>query len=164
MIIWDKKNGYTYKDETTRKEYSLHEMKCYQGEASSDIVAIWDDASNCFANYVYGAEFLHESIEELNNTIKFYVDDYEAKQKEKAKAKAEIVAKYKCTKAGVKAFLDEASTDFFAEMEKPWDDQHLENFDIVISCGKRKISIPLGAEEWNGIEVLLTDAAETWEE
>ena len=161
MIIWDKKNGYVYEDETNGKRYSTYEAKCYEGECTSDILIIWDEENNCFANYVYGATLLHENIEELNNTIKFYVDDYEAKRNKPSKARALI--KYEATKAGVRAFLDEASTDFFAEMEKPWDDQHLENYDIVISCGKRKISIPLGAEEWNGIEALLTDAAETWE-
>lgn len=156
MIIWDKKNGYTYEDETNGKRYSLFEAKCYQGEATSDIVIIWDEDRNRFANYVYGADTLHEHIEELDNTIRYYVGEAT-----KVTPKAEV--SYRCTKAGVKAFLDEASTDFFAEMEKPWDDQHLENYDIVISCGKRKISIPLGAEEWNGIEVLLTDASENWE-
>lgn len=161
MIIWDKKNGYTYKDEATNKEYTLHELMCYKGTASSDIVGIWDEKNNCFANYVYGAEFLDESIEELNNTIKYYVDAYEAKRNNQSKARAFI--KYKSTKAGVKDFLADASTDFFAEMEKPWEDQQLEKYDIVISCGKRKISIPLGAEEWDGIEALLTNASETWE-
>lgn len=157
MIIWDKKNGYTYKDETTYKEYSLHEMKCYQGEASSDIVAIWDDANNCFANYVYGAEFLHESIEELNNTIKFYVDDYEAKRK---KQKARAFIKHSFSYAGINAFEDQASTDFFAEMEKPFDDQDLSKFDIMVSCGKHQIRVPFGAQEWDSVVSMLN---ECWE-
>lgn len=158
MIIWDQKNGYTYKDEATNKEYTLHELMCYKGTASSDIVGIWDEKNNCFANYVYGAEFLDKSIEELNNTIKFYVDAYEAKQKAETKAKAFI--KYEFTKAGVKAFLEKASDDFFAEMEKEWEVQNLGQFDIEISCGKHKVRIPLGAEEWNSVEVMLADCLE----
>ena len=158
MIIWDKKNGYTYKDEDTSKEYSLSEMTCYQGTASHDIVAIWDDKNNCFANYVYGAEFLHKNIEELNNTIKFYVDAYESKQTEKRKARAFI--KHEFTNAGIKAFEDQASADFFEEFEKDWDDQNLQQFDIVVSCGKHQIRIPLGAEEWNELTYYLKECLE----
>lgn len=158
MIIWDKKNGYTYKDEDTSKEYSLSEMTCYQGTASHDIVAIWDDAKNCFANYVYGAEFLHENIEELNNTIKFYVDAYETKQTEKRKARAFI--KHSFSDAGIKAFEDQASADFFEEFEKPFDDQDLPKFDIFVSCGKHQIRIPLGAEEWNELIYYLKNCLE----
>ena len=161
MIIWDKKNGYAYKDEATNKEYTLHELTCYKGTASSDIVGIWDEENNCFANHVYGAEFLDGNIEELNNTIKFYVDAYEAKRKTQTKAKAFI--KYEFTKAGVKAFIDQASNDFFEEMDKDYEDQHLERFDIEISCGKHKVRIPLGAEQWNALENCLTDAIEDWE-
>ena len=156
MIIWDKKNGYTYKDEATNKEYTLHELMCYKGTASSDIVGIWDKENNCFANYVYGAEFLDESIEELNNTIKFYVDAYEANQKTKQKAKAFI--KYEFTKAGVKAFLESASDEFFEDMDNGG--EHLDRFDIVVSCGKHLLRMPLGAEEWGNLEVMLEDCLE----
>ena len=158
MIIWDKRNGYTYKDESTSKEYSLSELSCYHGEASHDIVAIWDNKNNCFANYVYGAEFLHKNIEELNNTIKLYVDDYEAQRNKQSKTKAFV--KHEFTNAGITAFLDQASNDFFAEMEKPYEDQHLEKFDIMVSCGKHQIRIPLGAQEWDEVEAMLI---ECWE-
>jgi hypothetical protein len=156
MIIWDKKNGYTYEDEQTHKRYSTYEAKCYQGEATSDIVIIWDDKNNCVANYVYGATFLHESIEELNNTIKFYVDDYEAKRSNPSKARAFI--KYEFTKAGIEAFKDRASADFFAEMDNGG--EHIDKFDIVVSCGKHSIRIPLGAEEWSSVETMLGDCLE----
>lgn len=153
MIIWGKKNGYTYKDEATNKEYSLHELMCYKGTASSDIVGIWDEENNCFANYVYGAEFLDESIEELNNAIKFYVDDYEAKRNKPSKARAFV--KYGFSKAGVHDFLEHASNDFFADMDNGG--EHIDQFDIVVSCGKHKIRVPLGAEEWDGLESWLID-------
>jgi hypothetical protein len=158
MIYWSKRDGYTYKDEDTLKEYSLFEMMCYQGTATSDVIAIWDEKNNCFANHVYGATLLYEDIEELNNTIKYYVDAYEAKQKTKAKAKA--FTKYEFNKAGIKAFLSKASEDFFEEMDHELEDQDLSKFDIVVSCGKHQIRIPLGAEEWNSVEVMLADCLE----
>lgn len=154
MIIWDKKNGYTYEDETNRKRYELFEAKCYQGEATSDIVIIWDEKENCFTNYVYGANNLFEHIEELDNTIKYYVDESTKKT-----PKADV--SYRFTKAGVKAFLADASAEFFEDMDNGG--EHLDQFDIVISCGKRKIAVPLGAEEWNSIEAFLADAVEEWE-
>ena len=154
MIIWDKKNGYTYEEETNGKRYSLFEAKCYQGEATSDIVIIWDEEKNQFANYVYGADSLFEHIEELDNTIKYYVGEATKKT-----PKAEV--SYRFTKAGVKAFLADASAEFFEDMDNGG--EHLDQFDIVISCGKRKIAVPLGAEEWNSIEAFLSDAVEEWE-
>ena len=156
MIIWDKKNGYTYENETNGKRYTLFEAKCYEGEASSDIVIIWDEEKNQFTNYVYGANDLFKHIDELDNTIKYYVG-------EATKATPKTAVSYRFTKAGVKAFLDDASTEFFEEMEKPFEDQHLEQFDIVVSCGKRKISVPLGAEEWNALEDWLTECVEEYE-
>jgi hypothetical protein len=115
----------------------------------------------CFANYVQGATFLYEDISELDNTVKQYVDEYEAKRNKPSKAKAFV--KYEFTKAGVKAFLDDASTEFFEEMEKPWEDQKLEQYYIVVSCGKHKITVPLGAEEWNALDCWLTECVEEYE-
>lgn len=161
MITYHKEYGCWFQMTEDAKHYALYEAKTYKHNSTSDRVIIWDEDNDEMVNFVYGATIL--GVDELDKAVSEYVAEYEARQKAEARAKDEIVATYKITKAGVRAFLDEASTDFFAEMEKPWDDQHLENYDIVISCGKRKISIPLGAEEWNGIEVLLTDAAETWE-
>lgn len=159
MIIWDKKNGYRYEDEQTNKVYGLLEGMCYKGECTSDSIIIWDDEEMCLVNYVQGATFLYEDISELDNTIKQYVDEYKAKQKAKVKA----FAKYEFTKAGVKAFLDDASTEFFAEMEKDYDDQNLEQYYINVSCGKRKITVPLGAEEWNALDSWLTECVEEYE-
>lgn len=154
MIYWSKRDGYTYKDEDTYKEYSLYEMMAYRGAASSDVVAIWDEERNCFANYVHGATFLHEDIEELNKTIKQYVDKYEAK------AKATAITKHPFSEAGVKAFEDKASADFFEEMEKDFVEQDLTKYDIVLTCGKHRISIPLGAEEWDSVVEMLNNCLE----
>ena len=158
MIIWDKKNGYVYEDETNGKRYSLFEAKCYQGEGTSDIVIMWDEEKNCFANYVYGATTQFENIAELDENVRYYVDEYEAKQKRSHKADASIV--YNFTKAGLEAFEDRACADFFAEMEKEWEEQNLAQFDIVVSCGKHKIRIPLGAEEWNATVAMIKECLE----
>lgn len=154
MIIWDKRNGYAYEDETNGKRYNLFEAKCYEGEATSDIVIIWDEKKNQFVNYVYGANDLFRHIDELDNTIKYYVG-------EAIKETPKTDVYYKFTRAGVKAFLADASAEFFEDMDNGG--EHLDQFDIVISCGKRKISVPLGAEEWGALENLLSDAIEEWE-
>ncbi len=154
MIIWDKKNGYTYEDETNGKRYNLFEAKCYQGEASSDIVIIWDEEKNQFVDYVYGADRLSEDIEELDNTISYYVGEAT-----KATPKAEV--NYRFTKAGTRAFLADASAEFFEDMDNGG--EHLDQFDIIVSCGKRSIRVPLGAEEWNALEDWLTECAEEYE-
>ena len=146
MIIWDKVNGFTYENEANGKRYSLFEAKCYQGEATSDILIMWDEERNRFANYVYGASNLFENIAELDDTVRYYVEKYEATKKK-------IAVNYSFTKAGVKAFIDGASTDFFEDMDNGG--EHLDQFDIVVSCGKHQIKIPLGAEEWNELEAML---------
>lgn len=158
MIIYEKKNGWSFLSEDTEKQYSLYEMVSYRGHSTSDIITIWDHANDCFVNHVYGAN--STSIEELSDIIAEYVKEYETK--EKAKATAEIAASYKFSKAGVKAFLEYASDDFFAEMEKEWDEQNLAQFDIVVSCGKHSITVPLGAEEWGCIEAMLEDSLEAY--
>lgn len=161
MIHYTKENGCYYEHETNGKHYELNELMTYKGNTTSDIVAIFDNDNLELVGWFPGANIF--GIDEIDEAVKEIVEEYEAKQKAKQKAKAEVLAEYKFSNAGIKAFLDDASTDFFAEMEKDWDDQHLENYDIVISCGKRKISVPLGAEEWGGIENWLTDAVENWE-
>ena len=153
MIIWDKRNGYVYEDEQTNKRFGLYEAKCYQGEATSDIVIMWDEERNRFANYVYGATSLFENIAELDDNVRYYVDEYEAKQKQNG-----IAVGYRFTKAGVKAFLDNASADFFADMDDGG--EHLDQFDIVVSCGKHSIRIPLGAEEWDSVDAMLRECLE----
>lgn len=159
MITYNKKSGWGFIGEESGKQYSLYEMISYRGNTTSDIIIIWDHDSDCIVNHVYGAN--STSIEELSDIITEYVKEYETK--EKAKAKAEIAASYKFTKTGVKAFLEYASDDFFKEMDKDPDEQDLAQFDIVVSCGKHSISIPLGAEEWGNIEELLFDSLENYE-
>jgi hypothetical protein len=159
MITYNKKSGWCFIGEESGKQYSLYEMVSYRGNTTSDIIIIWDHDSDCIVNHVYGAN--STSIEELSDIITEYVKEYETKEKEKEKA--EIAASYKFTKTGVKAFLEYASDDFFEEMDKEPEEQDLAQFDIVVSCGKHSISVPLGAEEWGNVESLLYDSLENYE-
>lgn len=161
MITYHKEYGCWFQMNENAKHYALYEATTYKHKTTSDRVLIWDEDADEMVNFVYGANIL--GVDELDKAITEYVAEYEAKKKAEAKAKIKALAEYKFTKAGVRAFLDETSTDFFAEMEKDWDDQHLEHFDIVITCGTRKISIPLGAEQWDALERCLEDAVEEWE-
>lgn len=145
MITYHKDYGCWFQMDECSKHYGLFEMKTYKHHTTSDILAIWDHDNHEFVNYVYGANTL--SVDELDKYVTEYVAEYEAKQK--VKTSVEAFRKYNLSKAGVKAFEDSASCDFFAEMEKDYEDQHLEKFDINVTCGSHKISAPLGAEEWN---------------
>lgn len=159
MITYNKKSGWGFIGEESGKQYSLYEMVSYRGNTTSDIIIIWDHDSDCIVNHVYGAN--STSFEELSDIITEYVKEYETN--DRAKAKPEIAASYKFTKAGVKAFLEYASDDFFKEMDKDPEEQDLSQFDIVVSCGKHSISIPLGAEEWGNVESLMYDSLENYE-
>ena len=159
MITYTKQNGCFFQMNEDAKHYHLYEMQAYKGKATSDIIAIFDHDNDCIVNHVYGANTI--SVAELDEVVTEYVTEYEIRQK--AKVKNEIVANYKFSKAGVKAFLGHASNDFFEEMDKDLDLQNLAQYDIVVSCGKHSISIPLGAEEWGCVEEMLENAVEEYE-
>lgn len=158
MITYDKKNGWSFIGEESGKKYDLYEMTSYRGNATSDIIVIFDHDSDCIVNHVYGATSI--SIEELSEIVSEYVSEYETKAR--AEAKTEIAATYKFTRSGVKAFLGYASDDFFEEMEKDPEEQNLAQFDIIISCGKHSITVPLGAEEWGSVEGMLEESLEAY--
>lgn len=157
MTIYTKENGCYYEQETTGKHYSLYEMMTYKGNTTSDIVAIFDDDNHELVGWFPGANIF--DVNEIDKAVAELVEEYETKQKEKATPTVEV--SYRFTKAGVEAFLADASAEFFEDMNNGG--EHLDQFDIVVSCGKRKIAVPLGAEEWNGIEVWLEDAINEWE-
>lgn len=142
MIIWDKRNGYIYEDENNGKRYSLLEGKAYGGDATSDIVIMWDEELNRFANYVYGATSLFENIAELDETIKQYVNDYTSLESTR-----HIV--YPLTKAGVEAWSNDVVDDIL-EREICCD--------YIISHGNRSIKLPDLAEIHNMLENFLKDA------
>lgn len=159
MITYHKEYGCWFQMTEDAKHYALYEAKTYKHNTTSDRVIIWDEDNDEMVNFVYGATIL--GIDELDKAVSEYVAEYETRRKAEASAKTEWA--YRFTKAGVKAFLDNASEDFFAEMNKNLIEQDLGKFDIVVSCGKHKIRVPLGAEEWEGLESWLNDAIEEWE-
>lgn len=160
MIIWSKREGYIYEDERTHKRYSLLEGKCYKGECTSDSIIMFDDEEMCLANYVQGASVLYENIEELDETIKEYIDDYEAEKAKRIKEATQKKCNYRFDRYGIKAFCMNATEDIFAEMEKPHNEQSMEKFNFMVSVGNHSIRIPTGAEEWDGFEQWL---ARCWE-
>jgi hypothetical protein len=157
MITYHKEYGCWFQMTEDAKHYALYEAKTYKHNSTSDRVIIWDEDNDEMVNFVYGATIL--GIDELDKAVSEYVAEYETRRK--AEAKAEV--SYRFTKAGVKAFEDSASRDFFAEMEKNWEDQHLEKFDINVTCGKHKIRVPLGADDWSGLILWLNESIEEWE-
>ena len=154
MITYDKDYGCWFQMDFDSKHYGLFEMKTYKHNSTSDIVVVWDHDNHEFVNYVYGANV--QSVDVLDKVVSDYVAEYEAKRNEKPKQ--EIAVNYRFNKAGVKAFVDGASADFFADMDDGG--EHLDQFDIVVSCGKHQIKIPLGAEEWNSLEEMLNECLE----
>ena len=148
MIIYHKDYGCWFQMTEDSKHYALYEAKSYKHKSTSDRVIIWDEDNDEMVNFVYGATLI--SIEELDKYVSEYVAEYEAK------AKATPKKIHPFTRAGVKDFEDQASTEFFAKMDEqmewPFD---LSDFDIVVSCGKHQVSIPLGAEEWDALNGFL---------
>ena len=156
MIIYTKEHGCYFENETNKKHYHLYEAMTYKGNTTSDAIVIWDHDNDRIVNHVYGANTI--DVDELDKMVSNYVAEYEAKQK--ATQKQEIAVEYRFTRAGLKAFEDQASSDFFAEMDKEWDEQELNKFDIVVSCGEHQIRVPLGAEEWDIVNAMLRECLE----
>ena len=156
MITYHKEYGCWFQMDENAKHYALYEATAYKHNTTSDRVLIWDEDNDELVNFVYGANIL--GVDDLDKAVTEYVAEYEAKKSKPSKASAFI--KHEFTKAGVQSFENQASADFFEEFEKPYDDQHLENFDIMVSCGKHQIRIPLGAEEWNELINYLKECLE----
>ena len=159
MITYHKEYGCWFQMNETAKHYALYKAKTYKHNSTSDRVIIWDEDNDEMVNFVYGASVL--SVDELDKAVSEYVTQYESIQKKEAKNKVKAFAKYEFTKAGVNNFLDKASTDFFEDMDNGG--EHLDQFNIVVTCGKHKISMPLGAYLWDQLTDCLTDAVEDWE-
>lgn len=152
MITYHKEYGCWFQMNECAKHYALYEATTYKHKSTSDRVIIWDEDNDKMVNFVYGANIL--SIDDLDKAVTEYVAEYEANQK------AKVVHTYAFSNAGIKAFEDRASADFFEEFEKDWDDQNLQQFDIVVACGKHQVRIPLGAEEWNELVYYLKNCLE----
>lgn len=158
MITYHKEYGCWFQTTEDAKHYALYEAKTYKHNTTSDRVIIWDEDNDEMVNFVYGATIL--SVDELDKAVSEYVAEYEAKQKAEEKTKVKAFVKHNFTRAGVNEFISDASEAFFEEMEKDFENQHLENFDIVVSCGKHSVRIPLGAEEWDFVNEMLNNCLE----
>ena len=154
MITYDKRFGCWFQMDENSRHYSLYEMMTYKHNSTSDIVVIFDHDHDSIVNYVYGANIL--SVEELDKAVSEYVAEYEAMARGEGKVTPNL--SYRFTKAGIEAFKDRASADFFAEMDRGG--EHIDKFDIFVSCGKHQIRIPLGAQEWDIIDTMLSDCLE----
>lgn len=150
MIIYDKKNGWAFLSEETGKHYALYEMISYRGHTTSDIIAIWDHDNDFIVNHVYGATIL--KIEELSETISYYVAEYETRARGKAKEETEIY--YKLSKSGVRAWGNDVVEDI---CEKDLCG------DYIISHGNRSVRLPDLAEIHNMLECFLEDVVEEME-
>lgn len=73
MLKHDGRNGYTYIEETTRKEYPLMAMHCLGGYATSDIIVIWDDEHGNMFNWFYGETTLLDAPQELDTIVAAYI-------------------------------------------------------------------------------------------
>lgn len=151
MIIYDKKDGWEFLSEETGKRYTLYEMVCYRGNATSDIIAIWDHDNDCIVNHVYGANSVR--IEELSETISDYVMEYETRVRGKAMEETEVY--YRLSKAGVKAWSSDVVDDILERDIL---------CDYVISHGSRSVKLPDLAEIHNMLECFLEDAVAEVEE
>lgn len=156
MITYHKEYGCWFQMTEDSKHYSLYKMRPYSGEDTLDIMAVFDYDSKETVGIICDSTLF--DLEDLDCMIESKVLAYEAKQKASKKANAKT--KHPFTSAGVNEFEAQVSSEFFEEMEKDWEDQRLDKFDIVVSCGKHQVCVPLGAEEWSEIIVCLRDCLE----
>lgn len=149
MIIYTSREGYLWENEETGKQYSLYEMVCLGGKATSDMVAIWDhdNDENIFVNWFMGASCM--DAKELDKTVAHYVAEYEAKKE--AQKKERLGINYKLSKVGVKAWGCDVVDDICDKgICEPY----------IISHGNRYIELPDLAEIHNELEDFLATAEE----
>lgn len=69
--------------------------------------------------------------------------------------------KYRFTKEGISAFLEDALADIFAELDK--EDGHPEDYDFYITCGDRSIRVPCLSDTYENLSVFLANTLEDTE-
>lgn len=163
MIIYTEKNGFTYKDEHSGKEYELYEMVSLGGKTTSDMVAIWDNSEEqgiggAFVNWFAGASLTNAS--ELNESAAGYVREYEAKRADQNRAPAPI--SYKFTKEGTKLFIEDVANDIFSELDS--NNADMDRLEFTITIGNRTISVPMFADSFDRFDIWLTEAEREWNE
>lgn len=85
MLKFAKQDGLSYVDEKSGGEYSLFGTKCIGANAVPDIVVIFDNERQKVVNYFYGESVMFDgenALQELDNTIAYYVGEYLKEEKE----------------------------------------------------------------------------------
>lgn len=141
MIIYSKRNGYYYEDETTGERFALVILNSLGGTTTTDIVGIWDEENNRLRGWFYGATLLESDPKQLDELVPQYILKPEPKP-------CKPVVKYSFTKAGSKAFCDDVVGEFFEAMDK---DEDLRAYNIHVTVGKRTIEIPMLADIYEGL-------------
>lgn len=67
--------------------------------------------------------------------------------------------KYRFTKEGISAFLQDSLADIFAELEKG-ETGHPEDYDFYITCGDRSIRVPCLADTYENLTAFLENTLE----
>lgn len=143
MIIYTKENGCYFVRETTEKHYHLFEAMTYKGHTTSDRVIIWDEDTDQMVNFVYGANSI--SVEELDQMVSDYVEEYEAKQKKRVP----VSITYKLTRDGVRLWLSDVVDDIL---------DHDRTGDYIITHEGRSIRLPDLAEIHEQLGYFLEEA------
>lgn len=147
MIKYTKRDGYTYTDERTGREYSLLEMKSYGGETTSDIIMIWDLETDTPANWVYGASLYEHDVQKLDELIAEYI---EANRKKQTAPRV----RYDFTRAGVTAFERDVIDDILDRDICEW---------FTLTHAGRELRIPDTAMAYEGMETFLQEAIDDWD-
>ena len=158
MLKFTSKDGFTYVDDTTSKEFSLFNTSSLGGQTSADIVVIFDYEANKVVNYFYGAGHCmdgEKAIRELEETAKHYVDEYLKRDLNPA------TIKYPFDENGAKRFMSSAYDDIFKALDScnPMTDDYGDH-DIYIRIGCHEIRIPDLAMCYQLLEEYLNDALE----
>lgn len=147
MIIYSKRNGYYYEDETTGERFALVELKSLGGNTTTDIVGIWDEKNNEFRGYFMGATLYENDPKQLDELVQQYIE----KPKQKA---TQTAVSYEFTHAGVKAFEQDVLDDILDHNICEW---------FTLSHAGRTIRVPDTAMAFEGLEMFLKEAIEDWE-
>lgn len=147
MIIYSKRNGYYYEDETTGERFALVILNSLGGTTTTDIVGIWDEENNRFVGHFYGATLLENDPKQLDELVPQYI------QKPGQEATKPAVS-YDFTHAGVKAFVQDVIDDILDRNICEW---------FTVSHAGRVIRVPDTAMAFEGLELFLQEAIDDWE-
>lgn len=141
MIIYSKRDGYYYKDETTGERFALVELKTLGADLTTDIVGIWDEENNELRGYFSGATLYENDPKQLDELVQEYIEKPHQKP-------AKPAVSYAFTRAGCKAFCEDVVSEFFEAMDV---DKDLRDYNIHVTVGKRTVELPMFADIYEGL-------------